>query len=69
VPLVQRTTREVHVFSDSARPAPEVPRPITAYIALLAVALFLLGVFLLPHRERSPYRELSDGSNAIVRAR
>jgi len=47
----------------------EVPRPITAYIALLAVALFLLGVFLLPHRERSPYRELSDGSNAIVRAR
>jgi len=47
----------------------EVPRAITAYIALLAVALFLLGVFLLPHRERSPYRELSDGSNAIVRAR
>jgi hypothetical protein len=46
----------------------EVPRPITAYIALLAVALFLLGVFLLPHRERSPYRELSDGSDAIARA-
>ena len=30
----------------------EVPHPITAYIALLAVGLFLLGVFLLPHRER-----------------
>jgi len=47
----------------------EVPRPITAYIALLAVTLFLLGVFLLPHRERAPYRELSDGPSAIVRAR
>jgi len=37
----------------------EVPRPITAYIALLAVALFLIGVFLLPHHERSPRGELS----------
>jgi hypothetical protein len=26
--------------------------PVTAYLALLAVGLFLLGVFLLPHRER-----------------
>src|SRR5438094_136497 len=32
-----------------------VPHPITAYIALLAVALFLIGVFLLPHHERSPH--------------
>ena len=45
----------------------EVPRPITAYVAFLAVAMFLIGVFLLPHRERSPYRELSDGSDAVVR--
>ena len=30
----------------------EVPHPITAYIALMTIALFLLGVFLLPHRER-----------------
>jgi hypothetical protein len=30
----------------------QVPHPVTAYIALLAVVLFLLGVFLLPHRER-----------------
>ena len=29
-----------------------VPRPITAYSALFAVALFLVGVFLLPCRER-----------------
>jgi len=44
----------------------EVPRPITAYIALLAVTLFLIGVFLLPHRDRSPQRDLPD---ALVRAR
>lgn len=31
----------------------EVPHPITAYIALLAVGLFLLGLFLLPHHTRS----------------
>ena len=29
----------------------EVPHPITAYLALLTVGLFLLGVFLLPQRE------------------
>ena len=44
----------------------EVPRPITAYIALLAVALFLIGVFLLPHRERSPHGDMPD---ALVRTR
>jgi hypothetical protein len=33
-----------------------VPHPITAYIALLAVVLFLIGVFLLPHREAPPRR-------------
>jgi len=44
----------------------EVPRPITAYIALLAMALFLIGVFLLPHRDRSPYRDLPE---ALVRTR
>jgi len=44
----------------------EVPRPITAYLALLAVTLFLIGVFLLPHRDRSPYRDLPD---ALVRTR
>jgi hypothetical protein len=31
----------------------EVPHPITAYIALLAVGLFLLGLFLLPHHTGS----------------
>src|SRR5688572_16856512 len=36
----------------------EVPHPITAYIALLAVLLFLIGLFLLPHREVSPRRAL-----------
>ena len=44
----------------------EVPRPITAYIALLAVALFLIEVFLLTHRDRSPRSDLPD---AIVRVR
>src|SRR5204863_872127 len=44
----------------------DVPRPITAYIALLAVALFLIGVFLLPHRDRLPHRDMPD---ALVRAR
>ena len=44
----------------------EVPRPITAYIALLAVTLFLIGVFLLPHRDRSLHRDLPD---ALVRTR
>lgn len=35
----------------------EVPHPVMAYIALLAVVLFLIGVLLLPHRdERSRYR-------------
>ena len=38
----------------------EVPRPITAYIALLALTLFLIGVFLLPHRDRSTYRDRPD---------
>jgi hypothetical protein len=38
----------------------KVPRPITAYIALLAVALFLIGVFLLPHRHRAPRNELPE---------
>ncbi len=34
-----------------------VPHPGMAYIALPAVVLFLIGVFLLPHRdERSRYR-------------
>jgi len=44
----------------------EVPRPITAYIALLAVTLFLIGVFLLPHRDRLPHRDLPD---SLVRTR
>ena len=44
----------------------EVPHPITVYIALLAVALFLIGVFLLPHRQRSPH---GDAPDALVRAR
>ena len=44
----------------------EVPRPITAYLALLAVTLFLIGVFLLPHRDRSLHRDLPD---ALVRTR
>jgi hypothetical protein len=35
-----------------------VPHPITAYIALSAVALFLIGVFLLPHREPLSHSEL-----------
>ena len=34
--------------------------PITAYIVLLSVALFLIGVFLLPHRHRSPPSELPE---------
>ena len=42
----------------------EVPRPITAYIGLLTVALFLIGVLLLPHRHRSPRSELPE---AVVR--
>jgi hypothetical protein len=32
----------------------DVPGPITAYVALAAVALFLVGIFLLPHREGPP---------------
>jgi hypothetical protein len=44
----------------------EVPRPITAYLALLAVTLFLTGVFLLPHRDRSLHSDLPD---ALVRLR
>jgi len=44
----------------------EVPRPITAYIALLAVTLFLIGVLLLPHRDRLPHRDLPD---SLVRTR
>jgi hypothetical protein len=44
----------------------EVPRPITAYLALLAVTLFLIGVFLLPHRDRSLHSDLPD---ALVRLR
>jgi hypothetical protein len=43
----------------------EVPHPITAYIALMTIALFLLGVFLLPHRERSFRRELSHGFRTL----
>jgi len=38
----------------------EVPRPITAYLALLAVTLFLIGLFLLPHRDRSLHSDLPD---------
>ena len=34
--------------------------PITAYIALLSVALFLIGVLLLPHRHRSHPSELPE---------
>ncbi len=35
----------------------EAPHPVMAYIALLAVVLFLIGVFLLPRRDgRSRYR-------------
>ena len=44
----------------------EVPRPITAYIALLAVTLFLIGVLLLPHRDRLPHRDPPD---SLVRTR
>jgi hypothetical protein len=47
----------------------EVPRPITAYVALLAVVLFLVGVFLLPHRGRTRQGELFDVSDAVVRTR
>jgi hypothetical protein len=32
----------------------EVPHPVTAYLALMAVGLFLIGVLLLPHRSGSP---------------
>ena len=42
-----------------------VPRPITAYVALLAVGLFLLGVFLLPHRERSFRHGLTQGFRTL----
>ncbi len=38
----------------------KAPHPITAYLALLAVGLFLIGVFLLPHRERSFRSELPE---------
>ncbi len=38
----------------------EVPHQITAYIAFLAIALFLVGVFLLPHRERPPHSVLPE---------
>jgi hypothetical protein len=34
----------------------EVRHPMTPYMAFLAVALFLIGLFLLPHRER-PFRD------------
>jgi hypothetical protein len=37
----------------------DVPHPITAYVGLLSIALFLLGVFLLPHREQRHSLELS----------
>ena len=39
-----------------------VPHPIAAYLALFAVVLFLIGVFLLPHREGSPRRALPRAS-------
>lgn len=39
-----------------------VPHPVTAYIALLAVVLFLIGVFLLPHRDELPRRALPRAS-------
>lgn len=32
----------------------EVPHPISGYLAFLTVALFLIGVFLLPHRQHPP---------------
>jgi hypothetical protein len=41
-----------------------VSHPVTAYIALLAVVLFLIGVFLLPHRETPPRRALRRASQA-----
>lgn len=31
-----------------------VPHPVTGYVALFTVALFLIGVFLLPHRQPPP---------------
>jgi hypothetical protein len=40
----------------------EVPHPITAYIALLAVVLFLIGLFLLPPREALPRHALPRAS-------
>jgi hypothetical protein len=36
-----------------------VPHPITAYVGLASIALFLFGVFLLPHREQRRSLELS----------
>ena len=38
----------------------DVPHPITAYTALLSVALFLVGLLLLPARERSQRIDLSE---------
>jgi len=38
----------------------DVPHPITAYIALLTVALYLVGVFLLPHHERRSREALPE---------
>jgi hypothetical protein len=40
----------------------EVPHPITAYVALSAVVLFLIGVFLLPYREALPRKALARAS-------
>jgi hypothetical protein len=36
----------------------EVPHPVTPYLALTAVVLFLIGLFLLPHRDASARRAL-----------
>jgi hypothetical protein len=43
-----------------------VPRPITAYIALFAVVLFLIGLILLPHRGESPRRALVHGVETAI---
>jgi hypothetical protein len=37
----------------------DVPHPMTAYIALFAVMLFLTGLLMLPHREASPRNSLA----------
>jgi hypothetical protein len=48
----------------------EVAHPATAYLALLSVVLFLIGVCLLPYRDTPPHENLMrmDGRSGIRRA-